>query len=83
MVTEKTRKSDISKFQAEVRELYKEFIYTISETRKAHRTKAVFSIPYYIRYENFLEEEIKKLSESLNREFSSIEEVYSREKQKV
>ena len=83
IVTEKTRKSEISKFQAEVRELYKEFIYTISETRKSHRTKAVFTIPYYIRYDNFLEEEIQKLSESLNRKFSSIDEIYSREKQKV
>ena len=83
MVTEKTRKSEISKFQAEVRELYKEFIYTISATRKLHRTKAVFTIPYYIRYDNFLEEKIQKLSESLNRKFSSIDEIYSREKQKV
>ena len=83
IVTEKTRKSEISKFQAEVRELYKEFIYTISETRKQHRTKAVFTIPYYIKYDNFLEKEIKNLSESLNRKFSSIDEIYSREKQKV
>ncbi len=83
MVTDKTRKWEISGFQTQVRELYKEFIYTISETRKLHRTKAVFTIPYYIRYNNILEEEIKNLAENLNRKFSSIDEVYSREKQKV
>ena len=83
IVTDNTKKAEISKFQAQVRDLYKEFIYTISETRKEHRTKAVFTIPYYIRYDNFLETEIKRLSESLNRKFSSIDEVYSREKQKV
>jgi len=78
-----TRKSDVQKYQREVRELYREFIYKISNTKKTNKIKAVFTIPYYIKFENFLEKEIKDLCNYLKIQSSSIDEVYSREKQKV
>ena len=83
IVTQMTRKSDVQKYQREVRELYREFIYKISNTKKTNKIKAVFTIPYYIRFENFLEKEIKDLCNYLKIQSSSIDEVYSREKQKV
>jgi len=78
-----TRKSEVQKYQQEVRDLYREFIYKISNAKKRNNIKAVFTIPYYLKFENFLEKEIKSLCEYLKLNFDSVDEVYSREKQKV
>ncbi len=83
IVTQMTRKSEVQKYQQEVRDLYREFIYKISNAKKRNNIKAVFTIPYYLKFENFLEKEIKSLCEYLKLNFDSVDEVYSREKQKV
>lgn len=83
MLTDNTEKSEIPKFQNKVLELYKSFISTISKIKNENNIKAVFTIPYYINQDNFLEEEIKNFSEKKSRKFSSINEIYSREKQKI
>ncbi len=83
MVTQTTRRSEVQKYQQEVRDLYREFIYKISNAKKTNDIKAVFTIPYYIKFENFLEKEIVELCKYLKINFSSIDEVYSREKQKI
>jgi hypothetical protein len=63
--------------------LYKKFITNISKTKKAHHTKAVFTIPYYINQNNFLEQEIKSRAKTFDWNVSSIDEIYCRERQKV
>jgi len=74
---------EIAKYQNEVWNLYKKFITTISKTKKNHHTKAVFTIPYYINQNNFLEQEIKSWSSTFDWKFSCIDEIYAREWQKV
>ncbi len=83
MVTDKTPKNDIIKYQKKVLELYKQFISTISEIKEKNNVKAIFTIPYYINQNNFLEEEISDFSQKKWRKFWSINDIYSREKQKV
>lgn len=83
IVTEKTSIDEVSKFQNEVWKLYKWFISTISKLKKKWRIKSVFTIPYYIWQSNFLEQEIKNWSRTFSRNFSVIDEIYSRENQKV
>ncbi|MCK9466913.1 MAG: hypothetical protein M0P94_01160 [Candidatus Absconditabacterales bacterium] len=83
MVTEKTTKNEITKYQEKVLELYKGFIKTISKIKEKHNLKAVFTIPYYIKQNNFLEQEIEEFSTKMGRKFTTINELYSREKQKV
>ena len=83
MLTENTHKSEIPNFQNKVLDLYDSFISTITKIKKAHNVKAIFTIPYYINQNNFLEEKIEELSKDKWREFSSINEIYSREKQKI
>lgn len=83
IVKDKTTPQEITKYQNEVRDVYKGFITSISKTKKQHHTKAVFTIPYYINQNNFLEQEIKSRSNTFDRKVSSISEIYSREKQKV
>lgn len=83
IVKENTSPQEIAKYQNEVRNLYKKFITTISKTKKHHHTKAVFTVPYYINQNNFLEQEIKSRSRTFDRKFSSINEIYARERQKV
>ncbi|HRU50218.1 MAG TPA: hypothetical protein P5155_01820, partial [Candidatus Absconditabacterales bacterium] len=83
MVTDKTPKNDIIKYQKKVLELYKQFISTISEIKEKNNVKAIFTIPYYINQNNFLEEEISDFSQKKGRNFGSIKDIYSREKQKV
>jgi hypothetical protein len=74
---------EIAKYQNEVWTLYKKFITTISKTKKNHHTKAVFTIPYYMNQNNFLEQEIKSRSSTFDWKFLSIDEIYAREWQKV
>jgi len=83
IVTDRATSQDIAKFQNQVWDLYKKFITTISKTRESHHTKAVFTIPYYMNQPNFLEQEIKTRSKTFGWKMSSIDEVYSRENQKV
>ena len=83
IVFEKSTQVDIMKYQNQVWDLYKKFVTTISKTRDSHHTKAVFTIPYYINQSNFLEQEIKTWSSTFGWKMSSIDEVYSRENQKV
>jgi len=83
MLTDKTPKNDIPKYQKKVLWLYQGFISTISKIKNNNNTKAVFTIPYYINQNNFLEQEIEEFSRNKWRNFLSINEVYSREKQKV
>ena len=83
IVTDKTPKNDIIKYQKKVLELYKQFISTISEIKEKNNVKAIFTIPYYINQNNFLEEEISDFSQKKWRNFWSIKDIYSREKQKV
>lgn len=83
IVKESTTSQEIAKYQNEVRNLYKKFITTISKTKKSHHTKAVFTIPYYTNQNNFLEQEIKSRAKTFDRNVSSIDEIYCRERQKV
>lgn len=83
MVTDKTPRNDIPKYQKKVLELYLSFISTTSEIKEKNNVKAVFTIPYYINQNNFLEQEIEEYSQKKWRKFSAVNEVYSREKQKI
>ena len=83
IVKENTTPQEIAKYQNEVRNLYKKFITAISKTKKSHHTKAVFTVPYYVNQNNFLEQEIKSRSRTFDRKFSSVNEIYARERQKV
>ncbi len=83
MVTDKTPRSEIPKYQKKVLELYQWFISTISEIKVKNNVKAVFTIPYYIHQNNFLEQKIEEFSRTKWWKFWSISEVYSREKQKI
>jgi hypothetical protein len=64
MVTDKTPRNEIPKYQKKVLELYQGFISTISEIKEKHNVKAVFTIPYYINQNNFLEQEIEEFSQT-------------------
>lgn len=83
IVKETSTSQEIAKYQNEVRKIYKWFITNISKIKKQHHIKAVFTIPYYINQNNFLEQEIKSRSNTFDRKVSSIWEIYSRERQKV
>lgn len=43
----------------------------------------VFTIPWYLGYENLLEKEIIELTSELGFSFSSLQELYKREQHKV
>jgi len=83
IVTDRATVQDVSKYQNQVWDLYKKFITTISKTRENHNTKAVFTIPYYMNQSNFLEQEIMTWSSTFGWKMSGIDEIYSRENQKV
>lgn len=84
IVKENTNKNDIKIFQEKVKKIYLDFINRIKEIKNnENEIVAIFTIPYYIKQDNFLEEELKVKSKKENLNFESINEIYSREKQKV
>jgi hypothetical protein len=80
VVTNGTSKEQVQKYQHQVIDTYRELIKRIHETQAV---KAVFTIPYYIWYENKVEEEMQETSEKLWLKFRSVEEIYKREAQKI
>jgi len=80
IVNDNTTTEQIQKYQNQVTDTYKELVKRIHETQTS---KAVFTIPYYIWYNNKVEDQIKELSLKLWLKFKSIEEIYKRDTQKV
>ena len=86
IVTQKTDWNQIKLFQQEVLKLYQAFLNNISNLFKTNNIKLptmVFTIPYYINQNNFIESDLKSLSTKLWRKFNSVEEIYAREWQFV
>jgi len=80
IVTDSTSADQIQKYQHQVIDTYKALIKRIQEIKAI---KAVFTIPYYIWFDNKIENELQDLSLQLGYQFSSIHEIYRRENQKV
>lgn len=84
IVGNNTTLHSIEKHKKQVSDLYKIFLIRISET--FWNIPMVFTIPWYLKnkeIQNTLDQEIKKLSETLERKYNEVEEVYAREKQFV
>ncbi|MBU0627104.1 hypothetical protein KKG31_01775 [Patescibacteria group bacterium] len=56
MITERASSKDIQSAQSQVLSLYKSFIDRIYE----NKLTAVFTIPYYLGYENVLETQLQE-----------------------
>lgn len=86
IVTKNTTASQIKNFQQEVVKLYQAFLSNVSTLFRNNNIKLpvmVFTIPYYINHDNFLESDLKALATKLWRNFRSLDEVYQREGQNV
>lgn len=70
----------MQKYQHQVIDTYKELVKRIHEI---NAVKWVFTIPYYIWYDNKIEQEIQEISTKLWFKFKSVQEIYKRENQKV
>lgn len=80
IVRDNTTLNQIEKYQKQVIETYKELIH---RTHEIKAKRAVFTIPYYVWYDNEIEDQIQNLSLNLWLQFRSIPEIYKRENQKV
>ena len=82
IVSKNTTSSEIQQFQKEVQKVYLGFLKNIREMF-AENPVLVFTIPYYLGQENFLESEIEKIAQKYQRKMECISDVYRRENQKV
>ncbi|MFZ2150555.1 MAG: hypothetical protein WAZ12_04470 [Candidatus Absconditicoccaceae bacterium] len=80
IVTDRTSSEQVQKYQHQVIDTYKELVKRIHEI---NAVKGVFTIPYYIGYDNKIEQEIQEISTKLGFKFKSVQEIYKRENQKV
>ena len=80
IVTDHTSSEQVQKYQHQVIDTYKELVKRIHEI---NAVKWVFTIPYYIWYENKVEQEIQEISTKLWFKFKSVQEIYKRDNQKV
>jgi hypothetical protein len=84
IVTKSTSPQDIQKFQEQVLGIYKSFLDRIRELVSCHSSLAtVFTIPYYIGQNNFLEKNISDYGTKIWLNIQSIPEIYGREWQQV
>lgn len=86
IVTKNTGTFEIKNFQIEVSKFYQTFLSQIANLFKSKELKLptmVFTIPYYINKNNFLESDLKDFAAKLWRNFSSVDEIYQREWQNV
>lgn len=80
IVTEKTTIDQINKYQNQVSDTYIELIKRIYEL---NISRSVFTIPYYIWFNNKIENKLQETSSKLWLSLLSINEIYKRENQKV
>ncbi|MDR2189644.1 MAG: hypothetical protein LBP53_00100 [Candidatus Peribacteria bacterium] len=84
MIKQTTTAEQIKEYQRRVKNLYLQFIQTITDFfPQKDKPTMVFSIPYYIGQENSIEEQILFLTQNLGWKMETINEVYKREQQKV
>lgn len=82
IVGNNTSIQSIEKYKKQVSDLYRIFLIRISEN--FWNIPMVFTIPWYLKnkeIQNTLDQEIKNLSETLERKYDEVQEVYAREKQ--
>ena len=82
IVSKNTTSAEIQQFQKEVQKVYLGFLRNIREMF-AENPVLVFTIPYYLGQENFLESEIEKIAQKYQRKMECVSDVYRRENQKV
>lgn len=84
VIKQTTTPTEIQEYQRRVKNLYLQFIQTITEFfPKDKKPVMVFTIPEYIGQENTIAEQITTLASELWRKMESLDEVYKRETQKV
>jgi len=83
VIKQTTTAEEVIEYQRRVKNLYLQFIQTITNFFGEKRPPMVFTIPIYIGHENSIEEHITTLTEKLGRKIESIEEPYKREQHKV
>jgi len=84
MVTHKTDSTQIIQYSKQVEELYRAFLTNIHAYYKnKYLPTIVITIPYYIKQENIIAEQMDKQATKLWRETKIIKEIYSRPKQHV
>ena len=82
VIKQTTTAEEITEYQRRVKNLYLQFIQTITDFFPK-KIPMVFTIPIYIDQENTIEQYITDLTQKLWRKMESIDEIYKREKQKV
>ncbi len=80
IVRDNTTIDQVNKYQNQVIETFKALLQRINEI-KAYRS--VFTIPYYIWFDNKVEETLREIANQLSLNMESIDEIYKREKQKI
>ena len=82
VIKQATTAEEITEYQRWVKNLYLQFIQTITDFFPK-KPPMVFTIPIYINQENTIEQHITDLTEKLGWKMESIDEIYKRENQKV
>lgn len=80
IVTKTTPQQMIQKYQEQVGQLYKSFLEKIKELWV---TMSVFTIPYYLEHNNFLQQKITEFGSKIGLNITEISELYMREWQQV
>jgi len=86
IIKQSTTAEQVYEYQRRVKNLYLQFIQTITDFFDKHnkeRPVMVFTIPVYMGHENVIQDLITLLAEKLNRNLTVIDELYKRENQKV
>lgn len=82
MIKATTTPEEVKEYQRRVKNVYLPWIEQMA-TAFPKKPVMVFTIPWYLGYENLLEKAIIELCEQVGFRFSSLQELYKREQHKV
>jgi len=85
IVTKDTDRYTLESNQKEIFKIYSSFLLNVAKTVKSKENlpTMAFTIPYYLRQENNLAQEIQKLVSKIGRKYDTIREVYERPGQNI
>ena len=82
MIKATTPPEEVKEYQRRVKNVYLPWIEQMA-TAFSKKPVMVFTIPWYLGYENLLKKAIIELCEQVGFRFSSLQELYKREQHKV
>jgi len=83
IVKDKTTGEEIQQYASQVTDVYSKFLKNIQQYYKKRLPTIVITVPYYIKQENHIAENLSQQSKTLWRTCKIIKEIYARPKQNV